>query len=362
MHNAFGHHKEKSRSKKISWFLAALVMMLLLITSLPTRQVEAGFASQNTGGGSPYAVIDAVNAVRSARGLAPFQVNNFLMAAAQGHSEYQASIGSATHTGRGGSDVKSRAVAAGYGGGANVSIVENIYSGLNATPQQAVSWWQGDGIHLETLISTRHTDVGAGAAVSDAGVVYYTLVVGAVSGSGSAGNGGAAAATPGDSGSSSAAPATAVAFAAIQISTPNADGAVIHIVQPGETLWVIAATYDINILDLLSINGLNANSFIVPGQKIVIQEAGSAPTATAVPEETVEKPTRTPRPTATPTQAVTPQANLQPTQITLNSEQAQALDRAAPKLGIDPLLLVIASLMIGGVILVVAGNLMKRAG
>ena len=132
-------------------------------------------------GYNPYDVIAAVNSVRAANGLPAFQTNGALMAAAQAHSEYQASIGSTTHTGQGGSDVKSRALAAGYGGGENVSVVENIYGGMNATPQQAVNWWQGDSLHLNTLLSTRHTDAGAGVATSG-GVVYYTLDVGSVSG------------------------------------------------------------------------------------------------------------------------------------------------------------------------------------
>ncbi len=165
-----------------------LVLCTILLAGLPARRAAASVQAQKKSAGSPSALIQAVNAVRSANGLAPFQVNSALMAAAQAHSEYQASIDSTSHTGRGGSDIKGRAMAAGYGGGANVSVIENVYGGMGATPQQAVSWWQGDGIHLETLLSTRHTEVGAGAAVSDSGVVYYTLDVGAISGSGSPGN------------------------------------------------------------------------------------------------------------------------------------------------------------------------------
>lgn len=350
----------KERPWQAGRALASLALIFLLFVAFPVTQAGASAQKQTKGGGSPYAVIDAVNAVRAANGLAPFQVNAALMAAAQAHSEYQASIGSTTHTGRGGSDPKSRAVAAGYGGGANVSVIENVYGGMNATPQQAVGWWKGDGIHLATLISTRHTDVGAGVAVSDSGVVYYTLDVGGISGSGS--TAGAATTGSGETGAAAAAPATQIVFAPILISTPEPNGAVIHVVQPGETLWAISAAYEINILELLSQNGLNANAFIVPGQKIVIRPAGSIPTATVAPEETAEEPTRTPRPSATPTQAATAVANLQPTQSQTDAKIPQGSARKAPNPGVDPLLVAIIGLMVGGAVLVVAGNWIKRAG
>lgn len=355
---------DRRQSHRGSWpqriirFGAGLVLMLTLLSSLTARPAEAGDLAQKQGGGSAAALLQAVNAVRTANGLAPFQANSALMAAAQAHSEYQASIDSTTHVGRGGSDVRSRALAAGYGGGANVSVIENVYGGMDATPQQAVNWWKGDGTHLATLLSTRHTDAGAGAAVSNSGVVYYTLVVGAISGGSAAGNGSAA--PPASASSATSAPA----FSPIQISTPNADGAVIHVVQPGETLWAISAAYKINILDLLNQNGLNANAFIIPGQKIVIRPAGTEPTATATLEATPEKPTRTPRPTATFTPAATEQANLsQPTpQAPTAADKSQTLDRAASRSGIDPLLVLIAGLMAGGAALMVVGNILKRAG
>jgi uncharacterized protein YkwD len=352
---------EESCPQKAARTIAVLALVLLFLARFPAARVEAGAQAQTKGGGSPYAVIDAVNAIRAANGLAPFKVNGALMAAAQAHSEYQASIGSTSHTGRGGSDVKSRALAAGYGGGASVSVIENVYGGMNASPQQAVSWWQGDGIHLETLLSTRHTEAGAGVAVSDSGVVYYTLDVGGISGSGSSGNGSASTTVSGGTGAA-AAPATAVAFSPILQSTPGPDGAVIHVVQPGQTLWAISAIYDINILEMLNLNGLNANAIIIPGQKIIIRPAGSVPTATTSPQETAEKPTRTPRPSATPTRAATEAAGLQPTRSAPEDKIAPASDRTSSGLGMDPLLVAIIGLLVGGLVLVVAGNILKRAG
>jgi uncharacterized protein YkwD len=352
--------QRENRLQKATRLLAVLMVLFILLSSLPVGSAEAGVAAQKRGGGSGYAVIDAVNAVRSANGLAPFSVNGALMAAAQAHSEYQASTDTASHTGKGGSSPQGRAAAAGYGGG---SVIENIYSGMGATPQQAVSWWQGDGTHLATLLSSRATEAGAGVAVSDAGVVYYTLDVGSASGGGSSGSGSAPTSAASGSGETNTAASTTVAYTPLLVSTPNADGAVIHVVEPGQTLWVIAAAYDINILDLLALNGLNANAFIVPGQKIVIRQAGSQPTATATVEEKIEQPTRTPRPSATATRPVTEQADLSPTRsASSNNEKAQALDRATSRSRVDPLLVLIVGLMVGGLVLVVAGNVMKRAG
>lgn len=335
-----------------------LAFVILFLTWAPSQTTQAKVEAQ----GSPYAVIDAVNAVRAANGLAPFQVNGALMAAAQAHSEYQASIGSTTHTGRGGSDVKSRALAAGYGGGANVSVIENIYGGMKATPQQAVGWWQGDSIHLQTLLSTRHTEAGAGVAVSDAGVVYYTLDVGAVLGGSSVGSESGSSPVASSSGPTIATADTALAFSPLKISTPGPDGAIIHVVEPGQTLWAIAAIYDINILELLSLNGLNANAYIVPGQKIVIRPAGSMPTATAEAAETTAKPTRTPRPSATPSRASTQPADFTPTPNTPETPKPAASVGGSTKPGLDPLLVGIIGLMLGGIALVLAGNVMKRAG
>ena len=244
-----------------SWrkLIVALLTCLLALALLgmdsgreaakPTKTPKTGSGASS---GNAYDVIAAVNQVRASNGLAPFQVNGALMAAAQAHSDYQASSGSISHTGSGGSSPGSRAAAAGYAG----SVIENIYGGMNASPQQAVGWWQGDSLHLNTLLSTRHSDAGAGVAASG-GVVYYTLDVGSGTGSSS---GSTSASTPGASGAPAAAPATAVAFNPVLISTANPDGSIVHIVQAGQTLWTIAASYKIALPDLLQLNGFTNNT------------------------------------------------------------------------------------------------------
>lgn len=317
----------------------------------PTRTPSGGSGNAP----SPSAVIAAVNAVRSANGLAPFQTNAALMAAAQAHSNYQASIGSATHSGAGGSDVKSRALAAGYGGGADVSVIENIYSGMNASPQQAVSWWQGDSLHLGTLLATRQTEVGAGVAVSG-GVVYYTLDVGVVVG-GSAPA--VSTGSPAAAGTGGAAATSSVAYNPVEVSTPNPDGSIIHVVKEGQTLWTIAAIYKMDINELLTINGMYPTSLIRPGQKITIRPAGQQPTDT--PEGTpTEVPTRTPRPTRTPTAPVTAAAVLAATQGVDLGGAGLGGAVAAGKRGPNLLLIGIGVLVVGGAVLLLAGNLLKR--
>ncbi len=356
-------HKEGRQRRRI-W--SALICLLLFSFSLFPVTIHKAQAYTEPGKGllSAQDVINAVNQVRAARGLPAYQVNGALMAAAQAHSEYQASINSATHTGQGGSSVLARALAAGYGNGAAVSVIENIYSGMNATPQQAVNWWQGDSLHLSTLISTRHQDAGAGVA-RNGERVFYTLDVGGVSSA--AGNAATQLAVTTSSDGQTPA-ASAAAFFPVLVSTPGPDGSVIHVVQPGQTLWTIAATYKISIADLLRINGLNDRSFILPGQKIIIQPPGSLPTATFEMQEASETEADH---AATPTLRPTRTVQRSPTAIAQVDSAPPAPDAAVPlqrqsaaqhSARVDPLLAIIVGLVLGGVGLLVMGSVLRKVG
>jgi len=312
-------------------------------------------------GGSAYDVIAAVNQVRAANGLSAYQVDGSLIASAQAHSDYQASIGSITHTGRGGSDVKSRAIAAGYGGGAAVSVIENIYGGTNATPQQAVSNWQGDSLHLNTLLSSKAVDVGAGVA-TDGSLVYYTLDVGYVVGSGSGSSSGSS-----TTAGSSAAPSTAIAFFPIQVSTPNPDGSIIHVVQVGQTLWSIAATYKIDLPDLLNLNGFTSSTFIYPGQKVTIKSPSALPSETPAQARSPEAATAIKEPidTILPMPA-TEVAMIKTNEVEHLSEAERFITAPVPvnsstsRQETDPLLWVIAIFVLGGTVLMVVGSVLQR--
>lgn len=84
----------------------------------------------------------------------------------------------------------------------------------------------------------------------------------------------------------------------VSIATPAADGSIVHVVQQGQTLWAVAAIYQIPLDDLLILNGLNQNSFVFPGDKLIIRPPYT-PTPTLSP--TPAPPTATRTPTVTPT-------------------------------------------------------------
>lgn len=158
--------------------IAAVLLLGLLVPFMGSpRAASAAFKAPASAG----ELLQQVNALRAANGLPPYKANSALMAAAQSHSEFQAATGNTSHTGKGGSRPRDRAVAWGYGGGAAVNVSENIATGTSMSAAEAVSIWQGDGLHLNTMLSSSYRDAGAGAAEAD-GVVYYTLDVGYVAG------------------------------------------------------------------------------------------------------------------------------------------------------------------------------------
>lgn len=372
--------------------LPALVVILLLglLASLPGRSSAAPLPSRSA---SASDVLQIVNQLRAANGLPPYKANSALMAAAQSHSEFQAASGTTSHTGKGGSRPRDRAVAWGYGGGGAVYVSENIASGTNLTASEAVGWWQGDGLHLSTMLSPNYRDAGVGVAEAD-GVVYYTLDVGSVAGDESSpppappGQGGKPGSTP------ASPPGTAVAAVIpVVAATPHADGSIIHEVQPGQALWSISAIYKVSLPFLLTLNGLNENTLIYPGDKLLIRPPRATPTPKASP--TMQS-SETPDVTHTPAKLKSnPTKSAPSTQPASTQEQGLALAKipseASPSGGttaisvqdartgmavedgsppvvlavpaaerIDPLLMIIGGLVVIGTFLLLLGRWMQR--
>ncbi|PWH16872.1 MAG: hypothetical protein DDG60_03440 [Anaerolineae bacterium] len=103
-------------------------------------------------------------------------------------------------------------------------------------------------------------------------------------------------------------------LSAIQRLTPEADGRYYHIVQSGQTLSWIAKYYDIPLSSLMAWNGLNPDSIIRPGQKLLLLVT---PPATATFTPALPSLTATPQPSNTPSPTLatpsTPASNTPPT-------------------------------------------------
>lgn len=247
-------------------------------------------------GSTAAEVIQAINQRRQQRGLPPLQTHPILMSIAQQHSNYQASIGQGTHFGPDGSRPKDRAIAAGFGGGANVFISENWAAGLKMSIEEAITQHWDDYWHRHTMYNEKAEYIGVGVAYAG-NTVYYTVDTGYWVGSPSSSS---------DNDQTSSLPTPAPQAAPVQKATPRPDGSLTHTVKPGQTLWTISAVYEIPIEDLEEQNGLTANHVLQPGEEIIIRTAPAMTTTPtqATPDSQTESPTPEPtKPTQTPTQS-----------------------------------------------------------
>lgn len=236
-------------------------------------------------------LIDAVNQFRAGHGMDPLVVDPILMLVSERQNDYSISIGQITHFGPDGSRPRAQAIAAGYGGGSTVFVSQNIVMGTGLTPDEAVQIWTGDEPHLNTMIGQYYRDVGAAVGERD-GMVYYTLMTGYVAGGFSARS-----TVPVEQ-----PPAPVYIPQPIVVSTPEADGSILHVVQSGQFLWAIADAYGVRIQELVILNGLGMNQVLYAGDQLTIRAALTpSPTMTST-STAVPSPTATVRPSAAATQ------------------------------------------------------------
>ncbi len=264
-------------------FSRVILFTIIAIYAWGIRPSPAAAAPVISDSQSASEIISRINAYRAQNGLYSYNINQNLMHSAQVQSDYQASVQSVTHTGSGGTSPRDRAYAAGYGGGSTIWVSEIIYGGAQATVDSAMAWWKGSSVHNNAMLAPQSLEIGAGVA-SSGGSTYFTVVMGMVSGS-----------TSGETGGEN--PPPAIQSNPVQVAEPSEDGSVVHTVQAGQTLWTIAAVYDVSLDQLLELNDIALNSLLQPGQEIIIQppegtEPTNAPTVdpTATASETAPIP------------------------------------------------------------------------
>ncbi len=257
--------------------------------------------------GTPGEVVALINAYRAENGLPALTENPILGQTAQGQADYlisqpMGSVGD-VHAGPGGSRPKDRAYAAGYGGGSGISVSEIVKGGIDETPESAMAWWKTSPPHNNTMLSPYYTEIGGGAATDGNGRWWYVADFGNQTGG--------AYVAPSDQGTPFVA---APVMIPVTRADPQPDGSLIHIVRTGQTLWTIAAVYDVPLDQVMQLNGNNETIF--PGDEVVVAPAGTYPTSTP----TID-PNATAQPTSSPT--LLPTSQLSAAQNTPSGSSAQ---------------------------------------
>lgn len=264
--------------------------LLLVVTFIPQLTQASALvpAPQNT---TPYAVVDAVNALRAEYGLYAYNSNAILMQIAQTHADNMMSSGNMGHISADGLKPFQRALQAGYAVAGDIYtsvgwFSENIVAGTGMTAEQAVEEWAVmDELHLNTMISPNLVDIGAGVAV-DGNYYIYVIDCGR-----STGGTAIPLVSP---------PTYNIPVATLASPTPNADGTISYIVRANDTLVGIAVRYGISLDTLYALNGLNEKSVIYIGDVILLNSA-----FTATPARLTGTPTERPTITLWPTSSLT---------------------------------------------------------
>lgn len=246
-----------------------------------------------------YSLIAEVNAFRTSSGQPAFVVDSILMGIAQQHAEFM-SVNGVSHTGYGGTRPFQRALNAGYPLAGDLSlggfISENITAGNNKSVQEAVYGWSNSAPHTNTMVSPNLTEIGAGVAlVGD--YVYYVIVAARPTGSRQPQV--VSTLAPGQVAPTLVVYAPPLASTAIP-NTPEPDGSIYHTVQPGETLWLIAITYNVRVADIRQLNGMSETEAIYPNERLIIVK-GTGLAATPEPASPGDEAESTPQVSATPT-------------------------------------------------------------
>lgn len=259
--------------------ILAFSLLTISVFCFVTNPVQAGkdrFYSTARGSlnADPGSLIGAVNALRIENGLSGYFISPILMAVAQQHAQYM-SVAGVTHVGLNGSSPWQRGLAAGYPLAGDLSLggfySENITAGINMSAQDAVISWQADAPHLTTMLSPNLSEIGAGVVVVG-DYVYYVIDCAQPTNGRQVLADGLTPPAPAVVAPGASVLLTSENFKTIVPATPQDDGKVYHTVKSGETLWLIAISYGIKIVDLRKWNNLTDSQEIYPGDKLFIKQ------------------------------------------------------------------------------------------
>jgi len=223
---------------------------------------------------SAYELILAMNTLRVSHGLPALIEDSIVNAVAQSTAATMAANNMSWHIG----DVRGRLAAAGYGNGGTVWATENFaVSGGGMGIDEIMAAW-ADLDHMRPAVNPAYCHVGAGAAQTSDGRIYYILQAAYVSGQecGSL--------SPGGTSQPGTVPnPVSQLIIPVKIATPDAEGKVFHEVRAGQSFWSIAIAYQITIRDLEVWNNLSRNIPLRAGQRLFIPGKNTEGYATPTP-------------------------------------------------------------------------------
>lgn len=271
------------------WLVLTVLMLMFLEAPVLAAPLDVMSGAE---------VITAVNALRASHGLEPYAMDAILMAAAQGQADYLASkadrVGDG-HIGPGGTDADARALALGYPYVTGLDINENWGTlPLDAPIETLIFNGWSDEEHRHTMLHPRGQRAGAGVAVRGGSVIVVLDVAAYWGDAGLTTQPGLGVALDTDG-----MPAAVLSqyIAPVVKAEAAEDGSITHVVQSGQSLWMLSHHYDVPIERLQQLNRLSVSDVIYIGQPIMIRPPGQVnPTATP------DTPPPTPMPEATATQ------------------------------------------------------------
>ena len=239
-------------------------------------------------------LLGRVNGLRASLGLPAYTLNSTLSAAAQSQAQWMLETGTISHSRPDGSTPRSRAQAAGY---ASTFVSENIYGGTNASVNTAWNFWINSSIHYAGLTNPNYREIGIGVAHGAWGATYVLVF----------GNpGGPPPLPPQAARSEGAAPQQPSYVVGL-----DANGNIMHEVQPGDTLGDIALIYGYTWDDIpymMQLNGLTNPRDLDIGSILLVPPYGG--TFTPTPGEPPPTPTPVPSLDSTPTNNASPATDL----------------------------------------------------
>lgn len=260
-------------------FLVWLMPLLFGIGALhPLEAVRAEEIDPAPAGQvSAYELILAMNTLRVSYGLPALIEDPIVNAVAQSTAATMAANNMSWHIG----DVRGRIAAAGYGGGGTVWATENfaVSSGGMGIDEIMAAWADPD--HMRPAVNPAYCHVGAGAAQSADGRIYYILQAAYVGGQEC---GSSSPSSPGGIPQPGAVPnPVSQLIIPVKIATPDAEGKIFHEVQAGQSFWSIAIAYQITIRDIEVWNNMSRDIPLKPGQRLFIPDENTAGYATPTP-------------------------------------------------------------------------------